>query len=68
MENLTSPESAAGLWTAKPVIVHGIPPEKFGRSIRSYLGSGTILVVRWQHRISTDIEVLFLGQNMRAHP
>ena len=63
METLTLPEPARQLWAAKREIVHDLPPELFQAAIRPQLGGGTILAARWQHRVSTDIDIVIPGRN-----
>ena len=63
METLTLPEPARQLWTAKRDIVHSIQPVMFQVQIRPHLGGGTILAARWQHRVSTDIDIFLPGRN-----
>ena len=63
MENLSLPEPAASLWASKRDVLHSIPPERFLSTIRPHLGGGTILAARWQHRLSTDIDILLPGRN-----
>lgn len=63
MEHLTLPEPAGSLWASKRHIIHAIPPEMFRSTIPPHLGGGTILAARWQHRLSTDIDVLLPGRN-----
>ena len=63
MEKLRLPEPARSLWNAKRNIVHSLPDEGTGRTVRPHLGGGTTLAARWGHRRSTDIDVLFPGRN-----
>ncbi len=62
-EKLRLPEPARSLWTAKRDIVHSLPNEGTGRTVRPHLGGGTTLAARWEHRRSTDIDILVPGRN-----
>ena len=63
MEKLRLPEPARSLWNAKRDIVHSLPDEGTGRTVRPHLGGGTTLAARWGHRRSTDIDILLPGRN-----
>lgn len=55
-KTLTLPEPAAGLWKASRDVLSELMPEE--RSWERHLGGGTILAARWNHRESTDIDVV----------
>ncbi len=59
IETLTLPEPARGLWLEKRDIIRNLPGESGERPGRAHLCGGTILAARLEHRLSTDIGLLF---------
>lgn len=55
-KTLTLPEPAAGLWKASRDALSELMPEE--GTWERHLGGGTILAARWDHRESTDIDIV----------
>ncbi|MDE0456058.1 MAG: nucleotidyl transferase AbiEii/AbiGii toxin family protein [Chromatiales bacterium] len=60
MKKLTLPKPATDLWTPARDIIHEIPtPEEAPHTIRPHIAGGSALAARWNHRSSTDIDIIF---------
>ena len=63
MKKLTLPKPATDLWTPARDIIHEIPtPEETPHPIRPHIAGGSALAARWNHRASTDIDIVFPGR------
>ena len=58
-ERLALPEPARSLWLEKRDIIRNLPGESGKPPGRAHLCGGTILAARLEHRLSTDIDLLF---------
>ena len=59
IETLTLPEPARSLWLEKRAVIRSLPGESGERPGRAHLCGGTVLAARLEHRLSTDIDLLF---------